>query len=436
MSMQRRDFLMKSFFGGGLIGLRALATGLPISLLLERKARADEMCVPDPNTQYLIIATSGAGDPVNCNVPGTYDYDDIIHAMDPSMAPTMFNLGSTPVKAAQIWSTLPQWVLDRTCFFHHATFTNSHPNHTKVLRLMGQTANNEYVPSIFARALAPCFRTVQTEPVSVGAGSILSFQGRALPNLKPSALKSVLGHPTSPLVQLQDLRDQTMDSLHAALKQNGSAAQKAFIDEMAQSRAQARSLSDSLLSALDNLRGDGSDSEVTAAVTLIRMNVAPVYAINIAFGGDNHTDQDLMKSEVPQHATGIQRITQLMTELQAAGLQDKVTFMMLNVFGRTLKNQGYAGRTHWANHHCAVLIGKNVRPGIIGGLIPQGNDYQASPIDSASGRASMSGDISFNESLGSMAKTVGRAIGVPQSVLDQNILSGKVVPAAIGAASA
>jgi hypothetical protein len=298
---------------------------------------------------------------------------------------------------------------------------------------MGQTYANEYLPSIFSKALSPCFRTVQMEPVSVGAGSILSYEGRALPNLKPSALKTILGHPTSPLVQLQQMRDDSMDKIHAALKADGTVAQKAFVDNMAQSRAQARSLSDSLLSALDGLKGDGSDSEVTAAVTLIRMNVSPVYAINIGFGGDNHTDQDLMKAEVPQHATGIQRITQLMTELQAAGLQDKVTLMMLNVFGRTLKSQGLVGRTHWANHHCTVMIGKNVKAGVIGGLIPQGNDYQASAFSSSSGAASASGDVSFNDSFASMAKTVGRAIGVNQSVLDVGITAGKTVPAALQA---
>jgi hypothetical protein len=272
---------------------------------------------------------------------------------------------------------------------------------------------------------------VQTPPVSVGAGSVLAFESQALPNLKPSALKTVLGKPTSPLVNLQQIRDSAMDQIHAALKTNGTMAQKAFLDNMAQSRGQARSISDSLLSALDGLKGDGSDSEVTAAVTLIRMNISPVMAINIGFGGDNHTDQDLMKSEVPQHAIGIQRLTQLFTTLQQYNLQDKVTFMMLNVFGRTLKSQGLVGRTHWANHHCTVMIGKNIKPGVVGGLIPQGNDYSCSPFDSASGQISASGDIGFMDSFASMAKTVGAAIGVSQPVLDQNITGGKVVPAAL-----
>jgi hypothetical protein len=432
MNIQRRDFIMKGLFGGGLVGLRALATGLPVSFLLEGKARAQSMCTLDPNkAQFLILATSGAGDPVNCNVPGTYDYPDIVHAPDPSMAATSFNLGTTQVKAAQIWSTLPQWILDRTCFFHHGTYTNSHPNQTKVLRLMGGTYQNEYLPSIFAKSLGPCFSTTQAEPVSVGAGNVLAFNGRALPNLKPSALKTVLGHSTSPIVGLQTLRDQTMDKINAALKQNGTKAQKAFLDNMAQSRQQARSISDTLLTNLNNLKGDGADSQITAAITLIRMNISSVMAINIPFGGDNHSDPNLMTKEVPQHATGIGYIASMMGQLQAAGLQDKVTFMMLNVFGRTYKNQGMVGRTHWANGHCTTIISKNVVPGVIGGLIPQGSDYQASPIDSTSGKASSSGDIPFTDTFGSMAKTVGRVLGLPQDVLDQNITLGKTVTSAL-----
>jgi hypothetical protein len=77
-----------------------------------------------------------------------------------------------------------------------------------------------------------------------------------------------------------------------------------------------------------------------------------------------------------------------------------------------------------------------VKPGVVGGLIPRGNDYQASPFDSATGRASMSGDVTFYASFGSMAKTIGRAIGVSQSVLDANITAGKVLPAALTGVSA
>ena len=100
--------------------------------------------------------------------------------------------------AAQLWSTLPPWVLDRTAFFHHATLTNNHANLPKVLRLMGATAKQEMLPSIFAKYLAPCFGTVQVDPVSAGAGDILSIDGRSLPNVAPTGLRDLLTRPNTP----------------------------------------------------------------------------------------------------------------------------------------------------------------------------------------------------------------------------------------------
>ena len=92
-----------------------------------------------------------------------------------------------------------------------------------------------------------------------------------------------------------------------------------------------------------------------------------------------------MRSEVPQHETGIAQIGQLMESLRAAGLQDQVTFAAYNVFGRTLKKNGLDGRDHWGSHHATVIMGKHVRAGVVGGLEPKANDYYATPIDSKTG---------------------------------------------------
>src|SRR5580692_8231189 len=75
MNPTRRQMMLETLFGSGLIGLRSLATGLPISFLLNpRKALADAGPSSNPNTpQYLIFSTSGNGDPVNTNAPGTYN---------------------------------------------------------------------------------------------------------------------------------------------------------------------------------------------------------------------------------------------------------------------------------------------------------------------------------------------------------------------------
>lgn len=432
----RREALLKALFGGGYVGLRALATGIPAAVLSKPPRAwaqaAPALCADKARAQYVIVSSSAAGDPLNANVPGTYEFPDIAHAQDPSMAATTFQMGGKPVKAAQIWSTLPQWVLDRTCFFHHATLTNNHPNLPKVMRLMGQTFKQEMLPSILAKRLAPCFGSVQTEPVSVGAGDILSFEGRGLPNLNPTGLRDVLARPDGALANLQTLRDRALDRMYAALKADGTAAQRRYLDDLARSRDQTRSLSGELLSMLDMIRSD-RDDQALAAVALIRMNVSPVVAIRIDFGGDNHADAELRQFEVPQHATGVAKLAELMALLKQHQLEDKVTFAMYNVFGRTLKKKGLAGRDHWGSHHATVVIGKGVRAGVVGGLEPQAGDYYATSIDAATGRGvpGDGGDVKFGQTLAAMGKTLGAAVGIAGEALDADITSGKVVAGAL-----
>ena len=430
----RRSLLKTTLFGTSGLGLRALATGIPVSFLarpLEARAEVYQ-CADKPKAQYLILSTSNAGDPLNANVPGTYDFPDIVHAADPRMAATPISLGGKAYTAAQLWSTLPPWVLDRTLFFHHATLTNNHANLPKVLRLMGQTAKQEMLPSIFAKYLAPCFGTVQVDPISAGAGDLLSIDGRSLPNVAPTGLRDLLTRPNTPLMRLQGLRDTGLDEINKILKERGTKAQQRYLDSLANSRLQARSLGSDLLDMLSAIRSDRPDGQSAAAVALIKMNVAPVITIRIPFGGDNHTDDQLARSEVPQHATGIAQIATLMESLRVAGLQDQVTFAAYNVFGRTLKKNGLEGRDHWGSHHATVMIGKQIRGGVIGGLEPKAQDYYATPIDSRSGMPQPGGgDIPFGETLAAMGKTLGRALGVDPTVLDRNISGGKIVTAAI-----
>jgi hypothetical protein len=431
MNDTRRSLLKKTVFGSGALGLRALATGLPVGFLSRPlDVRAEDFTCTDKNrAQYLIVACSSAGDPMNCNVPGTYDFPDIAHSPDPRMAATPLSLGGVSTTAAAVWATLPQWVLDRTAFFHHATLTNNHANLPKVMRLMGATAKQEMLPSIVAKYLAPCFGTVQVDPISAGAGDILTIDGRSLPNVAPTGLRDLLTKTNTPLNRLQPLRDATLDEIHSLLKERGTKAQKLYVDSLATSRMQARSLGSDLVDMLATIKTDAADGQVTAAVALIKMNVSPVITIRIPFGGDNHTDPDLARTEAPQHETGVQRIIQLEEALRVAGLEDRVTFAAYNVFGRTLKKNALIGRDHWGSHHATVMIGKPIKAGVVGGLEPKAMDYYATAIDSASGRPGT--DIPFAETLSAMGKTLGAAVGVKPEVMDRYISGGKVVRGAL-----
>ena len=440
MSITRRNALLSGLFGAGWVGLRAFATGLPLSLIANpRRALADNsfMCFDATKAQYLILSTSGGGDPMNANVPGTYGAPAIIHPADPSMAPTTMMIGGQPWLAAKPWAQLPQPIIDRTCFFHHTTLTNSHANESKVLKLMGAVKRQEMLVSVIARQLAPCLGTVQTEPVAIG-GESLSFNGRTLPVLTPVALRDILTATAGPLTQLQRVRDADLNRINAVLKQSGTKDQRDFLDQMVVSQTQSRAIAQDLLDSLASVKDNGATGQITTAIALIRMNVSSVVSIHIPFGGDNHTDTDLL-GEAAQTVAGVGAIGSLMTQLAAQGLSDRVTFAAMNVFGRTLTNaqrtvdRRTQGRDHFASHHCTVLIGKAVRGSVIGGvgLRPMINDLTAMPIDSKTGKPDLNGDIAFEDTLGCVGKTIAAAVGVDPKVLNDQITIGQVVAPAL-----
>lgn len=121
--------------GGGLLW-RSLATGIPAKILLDPlRASAEDL----PTGRILILSSSQAGDPVNANVPGTYGFSDIFHPDTPEMAETALRLGDVETTAAKPWAGLSQKVLDRTVFFHHATYTPVHGELNRVQRMMDAT---------------------------------------------------------------------------------------------------------------------------------------------------------------------------------------------------------------------------------------------------------------------------------------------------------
>src|SRR5262249_62062828 len=112
-------------------------------------------------------------------------------------------------------------------------------------------------------------------------------------------------------------------------------AQREYIDSLMTSREQVRDIEQGLLNALSTIKDNSALSQVLAAVTLIQMKVSPVVTIHVPFGGDNHRDVKLA-AETAQTISGVAAIVSLLDQLGRAGLADKVTFMTLNVFGRTL----------------------------------------------------------------------------------------------------
>ncbi len=432
MRLSRREVLIHGLLGTGYLGLRALATGLPAALLCQAgqvHADVESECSDRGAAQYLILSASVDGDPLNANTPGTYDLPEIVHPTDPKMAPSRFTLGGQSVVAAQPWAKLPAKILGRTCFFHHATGSSAHPSLPEVLRLR-EGSQAEMLPGLFGRYVGACLQTAQIAPLIVGADPVISFENRKLSSLKPTALRDALSGVESPFGDLGKVRDETLDRLQQILKERGGRALRGELDNRALSNRQAQALGEQLRTDLASIKSDGVEGQILATVALLRLNVAPVIAIRIGFGGDNHFDHGLLH-EVEGTVSGVAHIATLMQKLEQYGLFDRVSFAMLNVFGRTLKKRGLRGREHWANHSTAVLIGKGFKAGVIGGLQPGEGDFCALPIDAQSGRGTLTGDIAPMESLASLGKTLGRGVGISAEVLNQRIPHGKIVRAAL-----
>jgi hypothetical protein len=432
MSMlNRRHLFQGALAGAGLLGLRAMATGLPVSFLLNPKSvRADGMCDGSAAPQYLILSMSSGGDALNCNVPGTYDLPasfasgTINHSdpMDLSMTPGSMTIGGQQWTAAKPWTSLSKELLERTVFFHHSTGTANHGELGRVLELFGALRRGQWLPSYFAKNLQACFGTIQAQPVTIG-GEQLSFDGQYLPKLTPTGLKAVLSAPKDLQAQLQTLRDDTLNKLNQTLKENRAqtTAERAYLDNMALSQTDLRTMIAQVATDLSTINNDDASNQITAAALLIKMNVTPVVTIHLPFSGDNHSDANFT-NEAVQTIASVNNIKNLMNKLKTYGLEDKVTFATLNVFGRLFHEQN--GRGHNASHSLSLMIGKGFKGSVVGGIVPGGH---AADIDAATGKAMEGGDLPATDSLASVAKTLGRGLGLTDAQLDDQITSGVAI---------
>lgn len=431
MKLTRRSMLRSGLSGATALALRALATGLPASFLLDpRKALAEGLptCGDASKAQFFILSTSGSGDPINTNVPGCYLDPNIRHPAA-FQTPATFALGAQQVKAAQPWADLNQAAPNRVSFWHLMTRTPVHPDEPQVLRLMGAIRPAEMFPSLLSKHLASCLGTIQPQPITVGASGPsegLSYDGAALPILPPVSLRDTLLSAAGPITDLQPLRDQTLDRISAILRTSATKPQRDYLDSLITSQRLVRDIPQNLLTALGSIDDNSMDSQISAAIALIRMKVTPVVVVRFPFGGDNHADAALAK-ETSDTLSGAAAITSLMTQLQAAGLQDQVSFLSLNVFGRTMGPSTVNGRNHNPNHQVSLAIGKPFRPGVVGGVAPVRSDYGATAINSSTGASSSSGDVAAIDSLPSFGKSVMAAVGIDQATIDAAIPVGKVI---------
>ena len=417
-----------------MLGLRALATGLPTAFFVHpRRAMAQQASTLA--SQFLILATSTAGDPFNANGPGTYDVagataNTVVHANTTAMAPAPFFFAGKQYTAAAPWATLTSDTLARTALIHHGTLTPNHGEQGRVMKLMGAVRRGDMATSMFASHLAQTLGTVQPQPLALYPGEITQYQGQYQPTYTPMGIKSLLAGNNSPLQSLQMLRDAELNRLYGIYKQSGSTtAERSFIDNLASSQAQIRKIADGFASDLNLITDNGPDSQALMAVLLAKMNVAPIFTIHVPFGGDNHSDTN-WQTETSQTVSGMATINLLMQRLKTYDMQDKINFAILNVFGRTLAENpdGTSGRGHNPAHHLCMMVGKNVAPALVGGV---GSDGSALSFDSSTGQVVNSGGVALIDSLAAVGKTLGRALGVDAAIVDDQITDSTAITAAL-----
>ena len=287
----------------------------------------------------------------------------MVHPPDPEVEKATVQLGDKSYGAALPWADpsvtnasganagqLGAAVLARTTFFHYRTGTTVHGDQPKVMKLLGDTTGGEMIVSSYAKHLAACFGTVQAAPIAVGArgnsSELVSFGGRMLPSISPTQLKQLLqgarGDALTAKGALRDLRDSSLTKLNDLAKRGASAVQKDFLEKLALGQTQVRQLADALADTLNAITSDNVAGQAQAAAALIAANVTPVVTVQIGFGGDNHTDNNL-QAEADQHVSGSGHPGDhdaLADTKDASGapLTDKVTFATMNVFGRNLNN--------------------------------------------------------------------------------------------------
>jgi uncharacterized protein (DUF1501 family) len=431
--LSRRALLQMALCGAGSLALRSLATGIPMHFLRCPEAAAAPSPAVCAAPQFLVLSSSASGDPLNANVPGTFENPALFHSADPSMAPTPVVLGGTTYHTAAPWASFVN--LNRTCFFHNRTTINGHNSAPSVWRMLNSLPHQEMLISAYASQLAPCLGTLQASPIGLGvqgSGEALYAAGRPLAAISPTSLTNTLGSPTGPLGDLQGLRNATLDKMQAYLKTQSTPWGQRFIDNYTISLAQARNLSTNLLSALSQIRDNGLSAQLTAATVLMKMKVAPAFTIHAPFGGDNHFDVGV-RGESAQLISSLGALNTFQTNL--GSLADSVTLATWNVFGRTLgtsSNSGLNyGRNHNLNHHVMVLSGKHVKGSVVGGIVPVGGDFGASDIDSASGQGVMGGDVPALKTLYSAGSTLGMALGLDEAYVRSLIPVAPPIKAAL-----
>ncbi|WP_286843643.1 DUF1501 domain-containing protein [Idiomarina sp. UBA4206] len=465
-SISRRNFLRGS--SAVALCLRAAATGLPVSFLM---SGAMPTYAVGTAGKSLILAMSDDGEAINSYAGGTYSSDsndprfvigrpstaqlgtgvlgqvngNNVTASDFSNS-AQIKMGNTQVTAAKFFSSLPQDLLDHLAMFHLRTAANGHPEGTRVHTvnsvLVSKTGRGtEEIQSALMQEILlqdPAMPSVLSTPMVLNSGGglgTLTSENVAITRYSPLDVKNLFvgTQPAATVDNMAKLYANTIDTIYKNVKTNGTAAQLRYLDAHASSRSQATTLGNQLGGLLTEVTGSSFGDQIKAAVAMAKVNLAPVIVVRYAYSGDNHNDDDLSQ-ETRLTIAQLNNLVTYWNLVKAEGLQNSINFATYDIFGRTLGRNATGGRDHHNSSCVNMMIGANIKPGVIGGLEAWSNSghrlMRATGINSTTG-LSASADIAGTETLTAYARTLMASVGIPESRINFRIPAGKTVKGAL-----
>lgn len=432
-TFSRRELLYQSLFGYGAIGLKSMMLGLPAAFL-SRRIIAEQ----DKET-FLIYSFDVQGGPINANCPGSYlKNSNKINHPDQFKIPVPYKLGTVDVEAASPWAELDITIKDRMHFIHYQSLANAHTQASEILMSSSaikglENIGYEMLPSAISQMLN--LNTVSNVPILLNNRWGLTYKGATINSQSPEIISLNFKKLTEDKQKLLNFRDKSLNALYKDLCKDGTENQKNFCDQFITSRDEARLISEKLgeLISQIEINDETNETNLSFAAALIAANATRVVGILIPFGGDNHFDKDLV-DETDGLISGTSDISFLSKQMKDFGIFEKTTVALQGVFGRTLGIKGAnLGRDHHLRSAVTVMFGPNVKPGVSGGIREtQGKEGGvATNINSQTGESTNAGDIKVDDSLASTCKTLVRACGVSEEVINSRISRGKVIKSAV-----
>ncbi len=454
--LKRRQLMRNAFYSALVTSVRASVIGVPSSFLLSGNVAAQT------NAKFTILSQSRQGEPINCSGPGTFTRSNdsaaslIDHPTESELGTTVrgsvngvdysakdlsefteLSIGGQRVLAAKPWGELPQAFLDNTSWVWHRTGVNAHPEMPNVKRLLGACKDDlnpnreEEIGSAIAWDNADALGTALRTPLVLSKEGMAGFsKGNPLTVYSPRQVKSLFSNTATTALApeaFDTLYSQTMDLVYANVKANGSRKQRAFLDNHALTRIQAKDLGNNLGSALDNVSGDTFTDQVRTAAAFLKLRVTPVVCISHDFAGDNHSDSNL-EDETRRTLAGIDALVSYHKIVSDAGVANDVNLVTLDAFGRTAIRNGKGGRDHYGDMTLSLIHGSGIRSAMIGGISTERDKPVATGINTQTG-SSANPDVPPQDTLAAYGKTIIKAAGLSDEKVNTRVPAGKVINA-------